>query len=386
MPVILLSYAHEDRESVRPIINLLENEGWDVWWDRDIDPGIKWERALEQALMQTKAVFVVWTPNSKNSKWVHKEADIGISKNGFVQVTLGDDSLPEKYAAYQALDLSRWSGRSDISEIASLLRRLSKLVPPSRIDVIRPGYKTNFLSEKLDVGYPGVTGPVAVFPYQHFSVVMNPSRRMAHYVAYNSDGTQYKRDHLFRMRARWVPDPLLSSTLQMDMSLVRKSDYHRGHLISPHTVQWGDEKTASIAARQSFFWTNVSPQRPNVNIGSWFFIEKHERSVAKQYKKISGFSGPVFRVDDPPFRDEVELPEGIIAIKTFLIPQAFWKVIVTINQNNELLVDCFLVDQNLKPDEATQQLDDYRISLADLETLTELRFMKELHAAPEIRL
>ena len=53
MPVILLSYAHEDRESVRPIINLLENEGWDVWWDRDIDPGIKWERALEQALMQT---------------------------------------------------------------------------------------------------------------------------------------------------------------------------------------------------------------------------------------------------------------------------------------------------------------------------------------------
>jgi hypothetical protein len=66
---------------------------------------------------------------------------------------------------------------------SSLLRRLARLVPPSRIDTVRPGYDPDFLGKKRPISLPGVNGAVAVLRYLHFTVVMNPARRLAHYVA-----------------------------------------------------------------------------------------------------------------------------------------------------------------------------------------------------------
>lgn len=39
MTDIFLSYASEDRERVRPIVNYLREAGWSVWWDRSVIPG-----------------------------------------------------------------------------------------------------------------------------------------------------------------------------------------------------------------------------------------------------------------------------------------------------------------------------------------------------------
>ena len=44
---IFLSYTHADRERVRPLVTLLEAEGWTVWWDRGIVPGAPWLPELE---------------------------------------------------------------------------------------------------------------------------------------------------------------------------------------------------------------------------------------------------------------------------------------------------------------------------------------------------
>ena len=88
MADILLSYTHPDRERIRPLIELLEEEGWDVWWDRDMDPGKKWKPKLLELLATTKIVLVAWSEISIKSKWVEFEADYGLKKNGFVQVIL----------------------------------------------------------------------------------------------------------------------------------------------------------------------------------------------------------------------------------------------------------------------------------------------------------
>ena len=47
---IFISYANADRPRVEVLIKTLENQGLDVWWDRDIPRGKNFNRVIEQAL------------------------------------------------------------------------------------------------------------------------------------------------------------------------------------------------------------------------------------------------------------------------------------------------------------------------------------------------
>ena len=51
MSDIFLRYATEDLEKAKPIIELLSNQGWSVWWDRgSIPPGVEFDGIIEQAI------------------------------------------------------------------------------------------------------------------------------------------------------------------------------------------------------------------------------------------------------------------------------------------------------------------------------------------------
>ena len=45
MADVFVSYARADREIVRPIVTLLEAQGWSVWWDTRIGGGDRWDAA-----------------------------------------------------------------------------------------------------------------------------------------------------------------------------------------------------------------------------------------------------------------------------------------------------------------------------------------------------
>jgi DNA/RNA endonuclease G (NUC1) len=127
------------------------------------------------------------------------------------------------------------------------------------------------------------------------------------------------------------------------VALTTRSAYHRGHLISPMTVCWGDEERATIAARHAMFLPNVSPQHADVNLGSWFALEKWERKTATKYERAIGFSGPVFSKLDEPFRGEMKLDDGVVAMDTFRIPRHFWKVVVTRTRRERLRYAAYIV-------------------------------------------
>jgi TIR domain-containing protein len=124
-------------------------------------------------------MVVVWSQTSLKSEWVRHEAGRGMEQNALVPVMFDVKAPPEDFSHIQAIDLSRWDGNRQMTEIEALLRRLASLAPPSRIDTVRPGYDPLFLGSKRQVKLPGATGPVAVLRYLHFSVVMNPARRIA---------------------------------------------------------------------------------------------------------------------------------------------------------------------------------------------------------------
>ena len=94
MTDVFLSYASEDRVRVRPLVDLLERQGWTVWWDREIHAGPRFDQVIEKALDQASCVVVVWSRQSVQSDWVQTEASEGLERDILVPVRIDDVRLP----------------------------------------------------------------------------------------------------------------------------------------------------------------------------------------------------------------------------------------------------------------------------------------------------
>lgn len=97
---------------------------------------------------------------------------------------------------------------------------------------------------------------------------------------------------------------------------------------------------------------------------------------------MTGFSGPVFSEEDEPFRGELELEDGLVALDTFRVPRAYWKMVVVVEPDGALAHDAYLMDQFEMLENNVGRgfnLKDYRIALADLEQKAQLRFGAILH-------
>jgi DNA/RNA endonuclease G (NUC1) len=340
---------------------------------------------------------VAWSKTSVKSEWVRHEARSGLEKHALVPVMFDVEAPPAEFSHIQALDLSRWDGSKQITEVEALLRRLASLALPSRIDTVRPGYDPLFLGSNRRVTLPGVTGPVAVLRYLHFTVVMNPARRIAHYVAYNTDGERLAPVPR-PMRDPWAADPMLPESLQMNIALLRESPYDRGQLMARTAACWGEPQMASIANRQAFYWPNVAPQHQVLNRRLWLQLEKWEHQQARDNGRLTGFSGPVFSANDEPQSGEVKFEHGLVALDTFRVPLAYWKVCVIRAARGTLAVAVFVVSQaefmerTLPAPEGMSRapearsapknpLEPFRVTLEYVEQLARLRFPDTLHAA-----
>lgn len=129
MADIFISYANEDRERAAQVASLLESEGWSVWWDRRIPAGRTWRKVLEDALLETRCMMVLWSKNSVSSQWVAEEAEEARRlEKTLVPVLIDPVEPPIGFRAIQAADLRLWDGsighpaaRLLIADVKSLL-------------------------------------------------------------------------------------------------------------------------------------------------------------------------------------------------------------------------------------------------------------------------
>lgn len=113
MTDIFLSYAHEDRARIEPLVAELERRGWDVWWDKRIHAGTQFDVEIESILESTRCVIVVWSKYSIASTWVRSEAHEGMDRGILVPVLLDDVRAPMPFRQIQAQALfSRHESRS----------------------------------------------------------------------------------------------------------------------------------------------------------------------------------------------------------------------------------------------------------------------------------
>ncbi|HSP98883.1 MAG TPA: toll/interleukin-1 receptor domain-containing protein, partial [Candidatus Dormibacteraeota bacterium] len=152
MPDIFLSFAHEDRERVRPLVPALEAKGWAVFWDQTIPPGVTWRAFLGEALERSRCVVVVWSRASLTSDWVLEEADYGKRKGNLVPLRLDPIDPPFGFGEIQVADLSDWRGSADHLGFgrltASIQNTLSDTQSPQEGLLDRPKIVTSKLRDR----------------------------------------------------------------------------------------------------------------------------------------------------------------------------------------------------------------------------------------------
>ncbi len=119
---IFVSYKSEDRHRARVVAEALERRGWPVWWDRDIQAGQAFRRAIQEALDNAQCVVVLWTIESVNSEWVLEEAQDAKARRILVPVLLDDVRQPLGFGQTQAASLVGWDGDAAAEELDGLLR------------------------------------------------------------------------------------------------------------------------------------------------------------------------------------------------------------------------------------------------------------------------
>lgn len=109
-PEIFLSYSREDQAVARRFAEAFEREGFSVWWDQQLTAGEAFDEVTEQALKDARAVVVLWSPRSVNSRWVRAEAAQADETGTLVPVLIEPCAVPVKFKLTQTADLCGWSG------------------------------------------------------------------------------------------------------------------------------------------------------------------------------------------------------------------------------------------------------------------------------------
>lgn len=145
-----------------------------------------------------------------------------------------------------------------------------------------------------------------------YSLVFNPRHKQADWVAYKLSSYQLQKN--FKRTNRFVVDTMVPVGTATNADYY-KSGYDKGHLAPASDMTWNKQ-----AMRESFYFSNISPQLPGFNRGIWKKLETKVRHWAMLYDSVYVCTGPVFT-------DSVKY----IGENRIMVPTHFFKTVLVYN-------------------------------------------------------
>jgi endonuclease G len=200
-------------------------------------------------------------------------------------------------------------------------------IPRNAIAMPKPGEKMQKHVAPLRAGEPEAAK--GILKYQHFSVVMHKTKRLAIVTATNIDGRTYLSVNRDTGRVReaeaekWFTDPRISDSFIVDQSFYSEwsTYFDRGHLTRRTDVTWGSAEDAERANADTYHFTNCTPQhfRFNQTADYWQGVERYvleNGALAEESRaRIVVFQGPIWNNAIDLWADDVQ------------VPSSFWKVV-----------------------------------------------------------
>jgi TolB-like protein len=110
LPDIFLSYSRDDLPTAQRFAEAFEREGLSVWWDQTLNPGEHYDHITEKALKEARAVVVLWSKKSVDSRWVRAEATQAERNKTLVPAMIEPCDRPIMFELTHTADLSQWNG------------------------------------------------------------------------------------------------------------------------------------------------------------------------------------------------------------------------------------------------------------------------------------
>ena len=170
---------------------------------------------------------------------------------------------------------------------------------------VASGYDPDFLGVPAPLPVPHQV--VRELAYTHFTVLLDPVRRLAATTGVTIDGAALQN---FDRVDDWRLDPRVPAQEQTGEQVYAGNDLDRGHLVRRRDPVWGPSAVARAANEQTFTYTNAAPQAAQFNQSRllWAGLEDYVLEHARTYRqRLCVFTGPVLATDDPPYRG-VQIP------------------------------------------------------------------------------
>lgn len=225
------------------------------------------------------------------------------------------------------------------------------------------------------VGYPTASNDIEIVEHSGLVLGFDCNFKMASWVFHvltpDVSFGSVSRSNDFRVDKKIS----CSSAVEMDYFLRKENSdgtfaydgfgFDRGHLAPSADFRW-----SANALSESYFYSNMTPQRPEFNRESWASLEGLLRKIVDQEKKqFYVITGPVLHEG---------LPEIERSVNKLKIPELHYKIIVDASANNPRGM-AFLMPNK----KCNERLSAYVISIDSLERLTGIDFFPMMNDALE---
>ena len=194
-----------------------------------------------------------------------------------------------------------------------------------------------------------------IIHHKNYSLSYNEKHEQAEWVAYDLSREQVVYTNF--KRPYFIEDPKVK-TGSAHWRNYKKSGYDRGHLCPA-----GDRKYSKEAFDETFYTSNISPQKHDFNSGIWNRLEQKVRYWAKKYSHLYVITGGIL----------TENNYKTIGSEKVSVPNAFYKVLLDYSEP-EIKAIAFLFPHK----ESNKPLYDFVISIDELEQKTGIDFFHHL--------
>jgi endonuclease G len=210
----------------------------------------------------------------------------------------------------------------------------------------------NYTGPEIMAGYLPDSERGETVHHRHFSLSYLEEFELAQWVAYELTIEELNASRVPRYD-RFNPDYSVSTRtgFYRDYS---NSGYTRGHLAPA-----ADMGFDSLAMRESFYMSNISPQTRAFNGGIWRELEEQTRDWARERKRLYIVTGPVL----------YPVPTERIGENRIAVPSAFYKVLLAPDDslNNHI---AFIIPNTI----SERPLDTYAVTIDSVEKMTGIDF------------
>ena len=209
---------------------------------------------------------------------------------------------------------------------------------------------------------PEINHGEEVIHHAGYSFVYSEKHEQSKWVAYELTSTETEK--AVERSNDFIPDPLVK-TGSADNPDYAGSGYDRGHLAPAADMGWSEQ-----TMKESFYFSNMSPQLPSFNRGIWKKLETQVRTWAIENEAIYVVTGPILK-------DNLQT----IGPNKVAVPEYYFKVILDLTGSEKKAIGFVLPNSS-----SSLPLNEFAISVDSVEKITSINFFPKLENTEDLKL